>query len=102
MKDISIWDYFQSWLLRGDNPSCYIVTERGNTGEIYYEIADDYCETFDPWRKASINGLPEVIKARKIRRQLSFFITIIIVNQSRRLVVKVKSCVYLRLIVKSL
>lgn len=65
LKGISIWDYFQSWLLRGDNPSCYIVTERGNTGEIYYEIADDYCETFDPWRKASINCLPEVIEARK-------------------------------------
>lgn len=65
LKDISVYIYYQSWLLRGDDPHSYALCEKGNTGKFEYKVADGIMNSADSWDTASINSLPEVILARK-------------------------------------
>ena len=63
-NDVSIYTYFQSWLLRGDSPYCYVMCE--NTKEDKYDVVvnPEYQASIAPWNVASLNNLEEVVEAR--------------------------------------
>lgn len=63
-NDVSIYTYYQSWLLRGDSPYCYVMCE--NTKEDKYDVVvNPECQaSIAPWNVASLNNLEEVVEAR--------------------------------------
>ena len=63
-NDVSIYTYYQSWLLRGDSPYCYVMSE--NTKEDKYDVVvNPECQaSIAPWNVASLNNLEEVVEAR--------------------------------------
>lgn len=63
-NDVSIYTYYQSWLLRGDSPYCYVMCE--NTKEDKYDVVvnPEYQASIAPWNVASLNNLEEVVEAR--------------------------------------
>lgn len=63
-KDVSIYTYYQSWLLRGDSPYSYVMYK--NTQENKYDVVvNPECQaSVDPWNVALLNNLEKVVEAR--------------------------------------
>lgn len=56
----SIYDYYQSWLLRGDSPNCYSENDLNKT----------VIESVEPWQASAFCGDKEVRKARRSRKAI--------------------------------
>lgn len=73
LENISVYSYYQSWLLRGDDPHSYTVIEKGNSGKIEYKVNDDIMNSADVWDISSINDLQEVVQARKNKEAVKLY-----------------------------
>lgn len=56
VRPVSVRDYYESWLLRGDNPARYI-----NTGNIDVDLSDK----LSLWSRYDLNNDSEAVEARK-------------------------------------
>lgn len=55
---ISLRDYYESWLLRGDNPACY---------EHFYSDGTDFSYKVSQWSRFDLNNDSDAVSARKNR-----------------------------------
>lgn len=60
-----IYTYYQSWLLRGDNPECYMcVVSADNTNNLKIVCDDTYLASIDSWNIVALNSDDAAKEAR--------------------------------------